>query len=200
MKQLLLHGCYDSETLHTLKSLGVKRFGFDLRATSSNLVPFAQLKTLLSELESAEVVLTFQNDKQETVMSFLDLLKEYAGNLIVEFRDTQSAAYYYSLGHSFYWMFNESADWQSILRLPSLKGILLPLSMRNRYQHLSEMWKLIEAQGLEVFLHCEKFESALELSQFDDTVISLDLNQEVERSYRQVDQSKLKELNLWRIL
>lgn len=202
MTNHLVHGCYDRATLITLKELGIKRVAFDLRARSPNLIPFRDLLTLLKELDSnsAEVVLIFQNDKRDTVLSFLDMLKTGPFKIVLEFRDQNDLSYYHSLNAPFLWMFHPDADWKNILILPTLKGVLLPLKWRNEYKIQTELWEIIEHRNLEVYLHSDNLEEASELSDLSGVNLSMDLTSEVEKSYRCVDQERLKKMKIWSML
>ncbi|HXH75177.1 MAG TPA: hypothetical protein VNJ08_09450 [Bacteriovoracaceae bacterium] len=197
MRNLLVHGCYDRATLNTLTNLGIKRIAFDLRATSPNLIPFKELLSLLQQYNAEEIVLTFQNDKQNTVLSFLDLLKDEPFKILLEFRDQKDITYYHSLNVPFLWMFHPEADWKNIMLLRKLKGVLLPLKWKEDYQEQGELWDIIEQRNLEVFLHAENFEDAQELSHLNEINLSLDLTAEIETGYRRVDQELLKKMELW---
>lgn len=196
----LVHGCYDRATLATLRELGLTQFGFDLRATSPNLVPFAELRALIATLRPERLILTFQNDRESTVLSFLDLLKAEAPQLLPEFRDRRDVSFYHSLHTPFLWMFHPDGDWRNILMLPNCKGVLLPLAWRSHYEREPWLWSLIEERGLEVYLHADTFAEATTLSELKDVSLSLDLTNEVESSYRRVDQERLKQMQLWRKL
>src|SRR5690606_26115762 len=115
MNRLLVHGWYDLATLQTLDGLGVGRFGFDLRGQSLILVPLSHLLELIRSLNDAEASLIFENDKSSTVLSFLDLLKEFPVAPMLEFRDQQPASYYWSLNKPFMWVYHPDAQWKEIL-------------------------------------------------------------------------------------
>jgi hypothetical protein len=199
MKQLLINGCYDQQTFQTLTDLGITRFAFDLRARSPNLVTFTQLQEFTKILSGKEVVLIFENDRQSTIASFLDLLKDSV-KCLLEFRDYREADYYRMANHPFLWMFNPEGDWKNILNVASLKGILLPLSLKEQYSRLPDLWKGIEERGLDVYLHAGTFEIASAFVSEPELKLSIDMTEEVESKYRQVDQELLKHLNFWRKL
>lgn len=200
MKSLLIHGCYDQPTFQTLNALGVSNFAFDLRARSPNLIPIHQLKTILPHLISEQVILMFENDLPTTVASVLDLLKDQPFKLMLEFRDNMPSSYYRSINHSFLWMFQPESDWQDILLLPKLEGILLPLKYKDEYHRLGELWALIEKRHLKIYLHADNFSEVNLLSSYKDVEVSLDLTSEVESGFRQVDQDKLRKIKFWRKL
>jgi hypothetical protein len=198
MNGLLVHGCYDSKTLETLKNLGNKELAFDLRGRSSNLITFKDLTTLLKKLSSERIFLTFENDRKEVIHSFLNLLKSEPFSFTLIFRDQQEASFYYNVGLPFYWMFHPDADWKSILSLPNAKGVLLPIKWQSQYQKLSGLWDLIDARNLDLYLHADSFEQALFLNLGQEVKLSLDLTNEVEHSYRMVNQDKLERMKIWR--
>lgn len=200
MNSLLIHGCYDSKTLDTLKNLGAKEIAFDLRGRSANLVPFKELQKLLKSTSLERVFLTFENDRSETIHSFLNLLKNEPIQFNLIFRDHLASEFYAKLATPFFWMFHPEGDWKGILGLPNLKGVILPVKWQNAYQTLPEFWELIDKKHLEVYLHAENFEEALSLNLEKEIKLSLDLTSEVETSYRQVDQEKLKKMKIWRRL
>lgn len=200
MNSLLIHGCYDSKTLDTLKDFGVKEFSFDLRGRSLNLIPFSELTSLLKKLTTEQVFLTFENDKKETVLSFLNLLRNEPFKFGLIFRDHQSSSFYSELGHDFYWMFHPEGDWKDILSLSNARGIFLPIRYQNHYQKLPELWDLVEERNLDVYLHADNFEQTLFMNLSQEIKLSLDLTAEVEQSFRKVDQEKLKKMKIWRRL
>ncbi len=198
MKHLLVHGVYDRDTLQTLRDKGIKAIAFDLRGRSPNLIPYRQLQDLLKHLGSEEVYLTFGGDKKETVLSFLNLLQAELPVTGLIFRDAQPLSFYRDIGHSFYWMFDPEADWKGILSLDAARGVLLPLRYQGDYQRLPELWRLFEERQLDIYLHAESFEQSLFINIHGDLKLSVDLTGEVERSYRSVDQERLKTMKLWR--
>jgi hypothetical protein len=197
MKNLLVHGCYDRATFKTLNDLGIKEFGFDLRPKSSNLITLKELNSLLKDINVDKVFLTFENDSLNTIFSFLDLLKNSASELVLEFRDQQSVNFYYDLNRPFVWMFHPSADWRSILTLPKLKAVLLPLRWQSFYQFHPDLWNLIDQQNLKVYLHADTLQEAFDLRDTRDIFLSVDLTSEIETAYRCVDQQRLSKLKIW---
>ncbi len=198
MKSCLVHGCYDELTLRNILSFGKTEVAFDLRPRSSQLVPFKNLKSLLSLVQSGSAVLIFENDLPITVHSFLDLLKDAPLKLILEFRDNLPLSFYSSIKNDFYWMFHPDHNWKDILLLPNAKAVLLPLKYQHHYHSLPELWNIIEARNLKVFLHAETLAEASQLMLNDEVEVSVDLGSEVEVHFRQVDQEKLKKSPFWR--
>lgn len=198
MNSMLIHGCYDHETLKLLKDKGISDFSFDLRGRSTNLIPFGELKKCLTELSAETVYLTFQNDKKETILSYLDLLKNDLGNYSLILRDKESPEYYLNLQQDFFWMFEPEANWKEILHTPNLKGVFLPVKYQLEYGMLPELWEIIEQRNLETFLHAETFEETAFLKLGDEVKLSIDLTSEVEKSFRKVDHEKLNGLRIWR--
>ena len=200
MNSLLIHGVYDSQTFMTLKDKGIREFSFDLRGRSLNLITFSELQKILKSLSTEKVFLTFENDKKETIDSYLNLLKNSAVTISLIFRDHLDVSYYKLIDQSFYWMFHPEGDWKGILSLKNCKGILLPLKFQSEYQNNPELWHLIETKELDVYLHAETFEETIFITNSQDINLSVDLSSEVEQSYRKVDQTKLTNLKIWRRL
>lgn len=198
MNTLIVHGCYEVTTLNTLLDLGVKEFSFDLRGNSQNLIPFKTLTELLNHLNGPRIFLTFENDRKETIEAVLDLLKSWKGKLVLIFRDQQDSSFYAGLKVPFYWMFHPAADYRSILHLENMQGVLLPLKWQEQYQKLPDLWKIIDEKQMDVYLHADNFEEALNLNLDHDLKFSLDLGSEIESEYRKVDQAKLKGMKFWR--
>ena len=197
MNSLLIHGVYDSRTLMTLKGKGIKEFSFDLRGKSFNLIPFKDLQKLLKELSTEKVFLTFENDKQTTIDSILNLLESEPFKFYLIFRDHQSGSFYQEITSPYYWMFHPEGDWKMILSFEQCKGILLPLKFQKEYLNIPELWNLIEKKNLDVYLHAETFEETLFITHSQDINLSIDLSTEVEQSYRNVDQDKLSNMKIW---
>jgi hypothetical protein len=200
MNSLLIHGIYDPETLKFLKDSGIKELSFDLRAKSSNLVPFRDLQTLLKMITSEKVFLTFEDDKKETILSFLNLLQSEPLKFYLIYRDSRPASFYKDVGEPFYWMFTPDSNWKEILTLKNCRGVLLPMKFQNEYIKMPELWALIESGNMDVYLHAESFEETQFLTAVQDIKLSIDLTNEVEKKYRTVDQEKLKKMKIWRKL
>ncbi len=196
MKSLLVHGCYDRPTFQTLRSLGVTEFAFDLRARSSNLIPFSELRNLLPLIGVSTPVLIFENDLPTTISSFLDLLKDHPVAPLLEMRDRLPSTFYHSLHHPFLWMFHPEGEWREILRLPNCRGVLLPLKHQAHYATLPELWDLLDRNQLRIFLHAETLSEMQQLKSKSEVELSLDLTSEIELSFRRVDQERLKSIAL----
>jgi len=200
MKGLLVHGCYDQATFRTLEELGVDQFAFDLRARSTHLVTFKALNEIISGSRFSRAVLVFADDSKETVLSYLDLLKGTGKSFLLEFRDKRPAEFYESVGLPYLWYFSPDADWKSILSSPKCEGIILPLRHQSLYHNLPHLWTILEEKHVPVYLHAETFEEASFFEGKDDILASLDLSDEVQISYRNVDQLRLRTMKLWRKL
>jgi hypothetical protein len=200
MKSILIHGCYDSKTLENLLKLGATEFAFDLRGRSLNLIPFHELKNLLGLLTSKKVFLSFANDRIETINSYISLLKDFDFEFVLIFRDSQNDEFYKNIKTPFYWMFHPEGNWKSILQSPYIQGVMLPLSWNEHYQGQKGLWGLIEKNNLDVYIHAENFEDTAGISLDSEVKLGLDLTQEIETSFRSVDQRKLSEMKIWRRL
>jgi hypothetical protein len=198
MKGLLVHGCYDKNTFRTLESLGVDYLGFDLRARSPNLITFTSLKEILPEVRSQQAVLVFENDKRETILSYLDLLKNTGNRFLLEFRDSKPKDFYESFSRPFIWYFTPDADWMGIISATNCAGIILPLKFQDLYHDLPHLWTLIEENDLRIWLHAESFTEAEFFKGKDNIQASLDLTSEIHSGPRTIDQSALKNLKFWR--
>lgn len=197
MSSLLVHGVYDYETWQTLSSIGVGEFGFDLRARSTQLITLRDLKNILPHVHSHRSILVFEDDKQTTILSFLNILKNEGIEFTLEFRDQQEASFYQSLNHSFLWMYNPNANWREILMLKNLRGVLLPLQWKENYKSQADLWTIIEARHLEVYLHANSLSEAIEIPTDRDIKVSVDLTREVEVGFRFVDQNQLRHMKIW---
>lgn len=197
MSSLLVHGVYDYPTFETLSHLGIAQFGFDLRGKSPNLIPYRDLNNLLPRLIGERAFLVFEDDRETTVLSFLNLLKNAPLKLILEFRDSRPASFYQSLNHDFVWMFRPDSDWKEILNCEKLVGILLPYELRDNYSNFSYLWETIERRNLEVFVHAKDLKQASLITPHVDMKLSMDLTLEVENGFRHVDQDYLKKWPLW---
>ena len=196
--ELLIHGVFDAPTLKTLHALHVPRIGFDLRGKSLNLIPFHVLKSLIPSFKAQKYSLIFENDKAETVISFLSLLGTEKNKFELEFRDTQHVSFYASIKHPFQWFFNPEGDWENILTLPQLQALVLPVKFNQIYQNLPKLWQMIQDRNLPIILHVESF-AELELYVDEkDLTVSVDLGKDMEICFRQVDQFRLMNLSIWR--
>lgn len=195
---LFIHGIYDAQTLKTLGQLNVKKLGLDLRGKSLNLIPFHTLKSFIPMLTDQEVHLIFENDKPATVNSFLSLLGTDQTRFVLQFRDTQEAAYYNSFAHPFSWFFHPDGDWENILRSPLLQTLILPVKFKQDYQSLPKLWHMIQERLLPVVLHVESFTDLNLYVHEKNLTLSVDLGRDMECSFRKIDQSRLSSLSIWR--
>lgn len=200
MKRSLISGIYDATTLSTIRDLGGRSIGFDLRGRSVNLVPFGTLKSILTKFTDIESVLLFENDKESTVFSFLNLLGEFRSRICLQFRDQMPASYYQQFETPFYWMFHPESNWQEILYLKNLKGVILPLKYQSFYQENPGLWNLIQGNGIEVLLHVETVKEMDLMMDQEGLNLSFDLTKEFENGFRSVDYEKLKKLKIWRYI
>lgn len=196
---LLIRGVYDAQTLETVQQLNVSRIGFDLRATSLNLIPFRVLKDLIPKLKTNQNFLSFENDSLETVNSFLSLLGPDKNKFELEFRDKQSFSYYAYVNHPFSWFFHPEGDWEGILSLPQLRTIVLPVKYEYAYQNLPKFWDMVQYRNLQVIVHVETFKDLELYVQEKNLILSVDLGRDFETSFRKIDQSRLSNLRIWRI-
>lgn len=198
MKGLLVHGCYDQATFRTLEALGVDNFAFDLRARSTQLITFKELKEILAASHFSRTVLMFSDDSKETILSSIDLLKHTGKSFLLEYRDKRSAESYEKVGLPYLWYFSPDADWKNVLKSSLCEGIILPLRYQSLYHDLPYLWTILEERNLPIYLHAETFEEASFFEGKDDILASLDLSAEVQVSYRNVDQLRLRTMKLWR--
>ncbi|MGE3608159.1 MAG: hypothetical protein AB7I27_01130 [Bacteriovoracaceae bacterium] len=198
MRQLLINGCYNQQTFHLLKELGVSCLGLDLRPRSPNLVTFSEMNQIISQERSAKLFLIFENEKLEIIKSSLDLLKHAQVDFILQMRDQKSSDYYHQLPGMIYWMFHPVADWKNILLLNNVKGVILPYKMRDDIQVMPELWNIIEARSLEVVLHVDSIIDLYQLMEQEEISISFDLGEEFQLGYRQMNLDKIKKLQIWR--
>lgn len=196
MNRLLIHGVFHLSTLHILKNMGVRDVSFDIRPQSLNFVPTKDLKLLIDNAFDRSF-LTFADEKIETIKSYLNLLGDRP-NLRLIIRDNVNYSFFRNLNEPFFWMFDPAGDWRAILSLDYAQGILLPLKFQNIYKNMADLWHLIEEKKLDVFIHTSSFEEARFINLNENVQISIDMTSEVESSYRQVDEGKLKSLMIWR--
>lgn len=196
---LIIHGVYDAATLKTLQQLKVSQLGFDLRGRSLNLIPFHVLKSLCPDL-SQKAYLTFENDLESTVGSFLNLLGTDKNKFSLEFRDNQPARYYNSFAHPYTWFFRPDGDWASILESENLESLVLPVNFKSQYQNLPKMWHIIQERVLPVILHVESFADIGLYQREKNLTLSVDLGREFESGFRKIDQARLQNLSIWRNL
>lgn len=196
---LLIHGVFDAQTLKTVQQLNCQRIGFDLRAKSLNLIPFHVLRTLIPLFTWHKNYLIFENDKDSTVASFLSLLGDDKNKFELEFRDSLPATFYDSFHHPFNWFFNPQGDWQNILQSPHLKAIILPVKYQDLYNNLPKLWDVVSQRDLQVILHADSFKELELYVREKNLTLSVDLGNEMEMSFRQIDHSRLFNLRLWRM-
>jgi len=197
---LLVQGVYDIQTLKTLQQQNISALAFDLRGKSLNLIAFHVLKNLIPHFKLHQNFLIFENDKLQTVNSFLNLLGEDKNKFELQFRDHLGLDFYSQINHPFSWFFTTKTDWKGILELPMLKTIFLPVDLKHEYENLSELWNLILKRHLKVIVHSSSF-FELEKFIFDKNLhLSVDLGHEMENGFRQIDQVRLSNHPIWKNL
>jgi hypothetical protein len=196
MKNLLFQGIYDKKTFSNLRNLGIHEFAFDLRPQSPNFMTISGAKGILDVAHSDHFFLIFSKESHETIQSYKNLLKNYPFKFTTVIREHSRLSDLSRL-NDFYWMFNPVSEWREIFQLNHLKGVFLPIDFQDFYAHESDVWKIIEARNLDVYLHANNFEQSLGLKVDHDLKLSIDLTKEVEMSYRNVDLDKLNRMKIW---
>jgi hypothetical protein len=196
MKSIIVHGCYDQETFSTLKHLGIKKLGFDLRVRSAQFIKTRDLTMIMNQLQEEEAFFVFEDESLPVIESYLDIMKGFSSKITLELRDNKNFRFYQSLKRDFLWMFRADGDWRNILSCQNLKGVILPLEHKEFYHSSSELWTMIDELGLEVYLH-SKNTSELLSYEVPEIFMSYDLGSDVETSYRSVNQQNLKNLKIW---
>lgn len=196
MKNLLFQGIYDKKTFLHLKNLGIRYFSFDLRPESPNLMTFSEAKNILSLATTEHFYLVFSKENSNTIRSYKDVLNYNPQKLTTIIRD-QFQLSELNLLDDFYWMFHPVSNWRDILFLPQLKGVFLPLDFQDFYNLESDIWRIIDARGLDIYLHSHNAEQSLALEFNQNLKLSIDLSREVESGYREVDHKKLDQLKIW---
>lgn len=196
MDSIIVHGCYDQDTFTTLRHLGIKKLGFDLRVTSTQFIKTRDLSYFMDQLHEEKAYFIFEDETPAVIDSYLDILKKHEDKIILEFRDNKNYRYYHSLQRDFVWMFRLDSDWRGILSCKNLKGVILPLEHKEFYRQSLELWNMIEEFQIEVYLH-SKISSELRSHQEHGILMSYDLGAEVENSYRSINQQNLKNLKIW---
>ncbi len=195
---LLVQGVYDIQTLKTLQQQNISGLAYDLRGKSLNLIPFHVLKTIIPLFKTHKNYLIFENDKIQTVHSFLSLLGEDKHKFELQFRDNLGIDYYSQVHHAFGWFFSGEGDWRNILKLPMLKTLILPADLQSNYQNQPELWDLVHQRHLEVIIHVNSFAELEKFPLEKNLHLSIDLGKEMEISFRQIDQVRLSNLSLWK--
>lgn len=199
MNQLLINGCFDRATFQMLKSLGVKRIGFDFRPRSTSLITFDEINFILSQSSDETFFLIFEDEREEIIKSTLDLLKAHQKSFILQLRDRRSLKFYQQLQAPVFWMFNPDCEWKEILNLDNVKGVILPYELSSFFQVKPELWEIIEYRNLEVILHAKTAADISLLSSQDDVLLSFDLENQFMKSYRNVNHIRLKETLIGRV-
>jgi len=193
-----VHGVYDLITLKNLQDSGADAIGFDLRAQSLNLVPFHVLKTLIPFFKLHQNYLAFENDKESTINSFLDLLGDDSQKFTLQLRDEKYDPKFGTIKADMAWFYHPEGDWEKILRVDSVKEIFLPLRFQEDYSKNKKLWSIINERELFVHLHTQSASDFDIIHNQKNLSLSFDLGPEVEDSFRTINQGKLSALKLWR--
>ena len=188
MDRLIVNGCYERQAFEHLRALGVVEFGFDLRGLSENLVIFSELQAIQASITVEKSYLIFENDRPQTILSFLDLFKKIPQQLI--FTDQLQSSYYDSFRTPFYWTFHPFADWRNVLESSYLRGVILPMKFKKELQEFPFLWEQLEKRSLEVILGPETRDEFSQIMQ-TRSFVSLDLNRNWHLGYRKLDFSAL---------
>lgn len=190
-----INGVYDSQTLETLKVLGIINIGLDLRPHSLNLITFSEIKKIIPSISHSKTTLIFENDAQSTIDSFLDLIGKK--DIGLQFRDQRSANFYRQFNRPIEWMFHPGGDWNEILSLDNLQGVILPLEWKAYYQNNPALWYLIEKRRLQVHIYASSLKQSNSIENFENLSLALDLGPDFSDSYRKINQDKLRKLKEW---
>lgn len=189
-----INGVFDSITLETLKTIGIKNIGLDLRPLSSNLITYTDFKVMLPLVKDLRTSLIFENDSLSTINSFLDIAGDHKKELVLQFRDQRPVSFYRELNHPFEWMFHPDADWREIFSLNHFQSVLLPIEWRDYYQNKPSFWHLIEERRIQVHVYVSSFKQAATIEGIENLSLAIDLGLDFIDSYRKINQDKLKKL------
>jgi hypothetical protein len=190
-----INGVYDSKTLETLKVLGIINIGLDLRPFSLNLITFSEIKKNLPLMSNFKTSLIFENDAQSTIDSFLDLIGKK--DIVLQFRDQRSANFYRQFDRKIEWMFHPCGEWNEILSLDNLQGVILPLEWKAFYQNNPSLWHVIEKRRLQVHIYASSLKQSNFVENYENLSLALDLGPDFSDSYRKINQDKLRKLKEW---
>lgn len=194
MNSLLVHGCFDVETAKILDQIGAKEIALDLRGKSLNLVTYEELKNILSHLKDHRLFLKFQDESEEMIRSYLNLLRSYNKKFTLIF-----SSFPRETGEKFFWFYSKELDYKTILNDKNILGVILPLSEKESFIDDHGFWNLIDERKLDTYLHGD--EEALEPFYGRSGVkLSFELSAGLQESYRKVDVDSLQKKKIWRIL
>jgi hypothetical protein len=217
MRVVKLNGIIDELILEQALSLDIRHLGFDFRPTSFQFLQHYRFLELLDKFYSPELrfYLHFCDEQDFVIQKFIEdcdeLLKTKPGylglssHLSLEFSDRGKSSFYRKFQLPHLWHYREDALLSDYLESQYLSGLELNFSELEEVR-LYKPWEIYCLDLLKqikpkpghtrvsLLLHLDwdqsPFDSLFDLLPID--LISLDINQKVEQSYRHVDFDKLK--------
>lgn len=193
-------GIVDENSISCLRELGISQFKFDLRPWSLAFTPLRIIRQCIENnlFDLDKIFICFEDDSDLTILESIKILSEQLSNknFYLEFyRNKRDLIELNELGAQFYWHLMDDQKIQEFHRFKNLKGIIINydsllsrLDFNQSYQYLNEVRRFMKKdQSLHLYLDWDSnFDyQALELLNFK--TLSLDINNKVEKSYREAD-------------
>ena len=214
-KRIRIEGIYDFKTLSILKEEEIEDFGFDFRPKSFNFLQqhcFMDMIRNFYDLK-CKYYFHFSNESSCVIQKIttdlrkgLSLDQKQWQSFYLEFSGQEKPEEMISYKMPFLWHYRPRENASEILRSHLLKGIVLNYDFIQNIHESQRIYSFLQTflhstatffsknEG-ELFLRrnwsSDIFPSLYEL--FDFSVISLPINNHIERAYRHVDIEKMKQ-------
>jgi hypothetical protein len=200
MEYLRISGIYDQQTIHQLKQQGVSQFTFDFRPTSFNFTQAKKVKEIIADTygHGDSYSLQFESDKDFVINGVLDDLSKvpHVGreDFKLEFMHDRTLEDCESFKLPFIWHFNAVTQ-NEFLKAKNLSTVVFNQTYIHQLDMYQKLYPFMEGffkqlpAGVKVELQMDWSTPVMEtlVDFFPINGLSFHINQQVERSYRQVD-------------
>ena len=197
--KLALKGILDLEVMQLASQLGMSEVSFDFRPRSFNFTQGYKVKELLSyggQFDSLNLI--FENEKDFIIEQILKDLNPEEHSMMLEFSGGESLTWADRFETPFIWHYKAETSLSQIEQSKFLRRIVFNQEVLDHYNQTGELFGFFQLftdrENLELEILTD-WDNPLIISlidNFDISHLSFEINNKVERSFRNVDHGLVK--------
>jgi hypothetical protein len=210
--EIKINGVYSYDVMLLLKSMGVKNFGFDLRPKSFNFIQLHALKDIIEKSDTGKETYSFlfSNEKDFVIDQLIKQIESETriskDRILLEFTDVHDIGDCEKFNLNYVWHFDESSNYRKLASAEYLRVLSISQKKLEHYQNQGQVFEFIkeinELRGENTLLDLRLNWDESIIESINDfylpKIFTLEINQLVESSYRNINQSLLQDhLNLF---
>lgn len=205
--EIKINGVYSYDLMLFLKSMGIKNFGFDLRPKSFNFIQLHVIKDIIQKCDTGNETYSFMfsNEKDFVINELIKSIESDTlltrDRVLLEFTDVHDINDCESFNLNYIWHFSESSNYRKLSSTQFLRVLSIDQKILEQYQNSGQVYEFIKeinnlrGENTLLDLRVNWDESIIEsINDFYlPNLITLEISQLVESSYRNPNQSILQD-------